>query len=79
VRICSPLAGDASVGAHIDNLLDRLEPESESLSALPQHCVAELWVKVSFEPSQFGFEIRPSAMERLARRRIELIFSIYSE
>jgi hypothetical protein len=79
VRIASTLPGDAPVEAHIHNLLDRLELESVSLSALPDHCVAELWVKASFEPTKFGFEVHPSTMGRLARHRIELIFSIYCE
>lgn len=79
LRLTSRLSGAASVDEHINDLLDRLGPEANKVPSLPSHCVAELWVKASFEPSQFGFEIRSSTMARLAALGIELIFGIYCD
>lgn len=78
VRLTSRLSVDASVGEHIDGLLSEFEIRSAEINQVREKCSLELWVKISFDPSQLGFDLNPKTIRRLADSGLELIFDIYS-
>lgn len=77
VKLTSRLAADASVSEHIDSLMSQFESRPHRSREIQEKCSVELWVKISFEPSQLGFDLRPEIMKRIADSGIELIFDIY--
>jgi hypothetical protein len=77
VRLTSQLSVAASVGEHIESLLSAFETRSAGISQVREKCGVELWVKISFEPSQLGFDLNTRTIRRLADSGVELIFDIY--
>jgi hypothetical protein len=78
LRIASALPPTSSVVEHLGHLLSVLQPHASQLASLPDDCLREVWLKISHDQQQLGFEVPAAIICDLAALKVGVVVDTYA-